>query len=67
MKTTSSRQFRSSAIDKSVPSLTQTTALAIVFALTLVTIPAAQAQTFSVIHTFTGSGGDGQSRNPGSP
>ena len=39
------------------------TALVIVLALTVATTPAAQAQTFSVIHAFTG-GADGAIRSP---
>jgi uncharacterized repeat protein (TIGR03803 family) len=39
--------------------------MAIVLALALLLSPAAQAQTFSVIHTFTGSGGDGAAPEAG--
>ena len=53
-----SRQFRSLTEGLSVGAATGAVAVAIVFMLTLVTSPAAQAQTFSVIHTFTG-GQDG--------
>ncbi len=63
MKTANPRQFRSFTMDKAVPSLIQFSALAIV--LTLVAVPVARAQTFSVIHTFTGSGGDGANPESG--
>jgi hypothetical protein len=51
------RQFRKIAIDRNPSWLAVALALVIVLVLTLVASPAAQAQTFSVIHTFTGSGG----------
>ncbi len=53
------RRFRKIAIDKNASLLTLTVALAMVLGLMFVSTPVAHAQTFSVIHTFTGSGGDG--------
>src|SRR5271157_3723140 len=52
------RQFRSLTRGLSVGATTAVLALAIVFALTLVTAGAAHAQTFQVLYTFTG-GPDG--------
>jgi uncharacterized repeat protein (TIGR03803 family) len=53
-KLANSRQFRSLALGRSVGAATVALAVAIVFVLTVVASPAAQAQTFHVIHTFTG-------------
>jgi hypothetical protein len=53
-----SRQFRSLTLGLSVGAATGALAVAIVFVLTLVASPAAQAQTYRVIHAFTG-GQDG--------
>ncbi len=51
------RELRCSALHKKLSVLRATSALAIVFALTLVASPTGQAQTFSVIHAFTGADG----------
>jgi uncharacterized repeat protein (TIGR03803 family) len=61
---TNLRSFRSFAIDKNLVSLTLASALAIFLVLTL-SATAAQAQTFSVIHNFTGAGGDGANPQAG--
>ena len=53
-----SRRFRSLTLGLSVGAATGAMAVAIVFVLAAVASPAAQAQTFHVIHTFTG-GSDG--------
>ena len=53
-----SRQFQSLTLGPSVGAATGALAVAIVFALTLVASPAAQAQTYHVTHAFTG-GKDG--------
>ena len=55
---TNPRQLRSLTLGLSVGAATGALALAIVFLLTFVATQAAQAQTFNVIHTFTG-GQDG--------
>ena len=49
-----SRLFRSRTLGLRVGAATGALAVAIVFVLTVVASPAAQAQTFDVIHTFTG-------------
>jgi len=49
-----SRQFRSLTLGLSVGTATGALAVAIVFMLTVVASPAAQAQTFQIIHAFTG-------------
>ncbi len=55
------RQLRSLAPGLSAGAATATLALAIVFVLAVVTSQAAQAQTFKVLHTFTGSDGSNPS------
>jgi uncharacterized repeat protein (TIGR03803 family) len=52
------RRFRSLTLGLSMGAATATLALAILLVVTVVASPAAQAQTFSVLHSFTG-GGDG--------
>ena len=52
------RQLRSLTLGLSVGAATGALALAILFMLIVVANPTAQAQTFTVLHTFTG-GGDG--------
>jgi uncharacterized repeat protein (TIGR03803 family) len=59
MKLGDNRQFLSLAIDKYARSLTLVSALAFALTLALLASPAAHAQTFSIIHSFLNSGGEG--------
>ena len=63
--TTSLIQVRTIATNKISVSLTLASALAIVLVFAPFAVPPAHAQTFSVIHTFTGSGGDGAAPEAG--
>ena len=58
------RQLSKSMLRPSVGVINRALALAIVFGLTVVASPKAQAQTYQVIHTFTG-GGDGAAPQAG--
>ncbi len=54
---TSSEQHRSWILGTSLPATTAALAIAILLALTLISTQSAQAQTYRVIHNFTGGNG----------